>query len=56
MPFNPSCSGGRDQEDCSSKPAQPNSSQDPVLKKHNTKKSGGMAQGESPEFKLQYQN
>jgi hypothetical protein len=31
---NPSYSGGRDQEDCSSKPAQANSSQDPILKKN----------------------
>jgi hypothetical protein len=30
---NPSYSGGRDQEDCSSKPAQANSFRDPILKK-----------------------
>jgi hypothetical protein len=30
---NPSCSGGRDQEDQGSKPAQGNSLQDPILKK-----------------------
>jgi hypothetical protein len=35
---NPSYSGGRDQEDHSSKPAQENSSQDPISKKPSTKK------------------
>jgi hypothetical protein len=35
---NPSNSGGRNQEDCSSKPAQANSSRDPILKKTITKK------------------
>jgi hypothetical protein len=35
---NPSYSGGRDQEDFCSKPAQANSSQDPILKKPFTKK------------------
>jgi NADPH-dependent ferric siderophore reductase len=35
---NPSHSGGGDQEDCSSKPARANSSQDPILKKPFTKK------------------
>jgi hypothetical protein len=34
---NPSYSGGRDQEDHGSKPAQTNSSQDPILKKLITK-------------------
>jgi hypothetical protein len=35
---NLSYSGGRDQEDCSWKPSQENSSQDPILKKiHYTK-------------------
>jgi hypothetical protein len=29
---NPGYSGGRDQEDCSSKPAQANTSQDPISK------------------------
>jgi hypothetical protein len=33
-----SYSGGRDQEDLSSKPARPNSSQDPISKNPNTKK------------------
>jgi hypothetical protein len=35
---NPSYSGGRDQEDCGLKPAQENSSRDPILKIPNTKK------------------
>jgi hypothetical protein len=48
---NPSNSGGRDQEDCSSKPAQANSSRDPILKKTITKKkkrAGGVAQCVGP--------
>jgi hypothetical protein len=36
--YNPSYSGGRDQEDCGLKSAQANSWKDPVLKKPNTKK------------------
>jgi hypothetical protein len=36
--YNPSYSGGRDQEDCSLKPALANSSQDPILKILNIKK------------------
>jgi hypothetical protein len=52
---NPSYSGGRDQEDCGLKPVQANSSQDPVSKKPSQKRAGGVAQGEGPEFKLQYQ-
>jgi hypothetical protein len=52
---NPSYSGGRDQEDLSSKPASANSSRDPILKKKNHKKrSGGVAQGVGPEFEPQY--
>jgi hypothetical protein len=35
---NPSYSGGRDQKDCSSKPAWANSSQDPISKKSITEK------------------
>jgi hypothetical protein len=35
---NPSYSGGRDQEDSDLKPAQANSSQDPILKKFITTK------------------
>jgi hypothetical protein len=50
---NPSYSGGRDQ-DCDSKPAQANSSQDPILKNDSQKRAGGVAQGEGPEFKPQY--
>jgi hypothetical protein len=37
-PCNSSYSGGRDQEDHSSKPAQANSSRDPISKKPITKK------------------
>jgi hypothetical protein len=51
---NPSYSGGRDQEDHGSKPAQANSSQDPVLKIPNTKRAGGVAQGLGLEFKPHY--
>jgi hypothetical protein len=53
---NPSYSGGRDQEDCSSKPAQANSSRDPVSKNPSQKRAGGVAQGEGPVFKPQYFN
>jgi hypothetical protein len=35
---NPSYSGGRDQEDRSSKPARAKTSEDPILKTPNTKK------------------
>jgi hypothetical protein len=45
---NLSYSGGRDQEDCSLKPAQANSLQDPISKKPKTKTAGGVAQGEGP--------
>jgi hypothetical protein len=38
--YNPSYSGGRDQEDRSSKPAQENCLQDPILKVPNTKQGG----------------
>jgi hypothetical protein len=53
---NPNYSGGRDQEDPGSKPAQANSSQDPILKKaftntHTQNRAGGVAQDEGPEFK-----
>jgi hypothetical protein len=51
---NPGYSGGRDQEDCGSKPAQANSSLDPISKIPNTKRSGRVAQGEGPEFKPLY--
>jgi hypothetical protein len=33
--YNPSYSGGRDQEDCSSRPTQANSSRDPISKIYN---------------------
>jgi hypothetical protein len=55
---NPSYSGGRDQEDPSSKPAWVNSSQDTLKKKKKKKKSqkrvGRVAQGGGPEFKFHY--
>jgi hypothetical protein len=44
----PSYSGGRDQEDRSSKPAPVNSLWDPILKIPMTKKVGRMAQSEGP--------
>jgi hypothetical protein len=52
---NPSYSGGRDQEDHSSKPAQANSLQDPISKLPITKRTGGVTQGLGPKFKPQYQ-
>jgi hypothetical protein len=55
--YNSSFSGGRDQEDCSSKPAQANSFRDPISKKpftHKKKRVGGVAQGVDPELKPQY--
>jgi hypothetical protein len=53
---NPGYSGGRDQKDCSSKPAQENSLGDPILKKKKShkKRAGGVVQGLGPEFKPQY--
>jgi hypothetical protein len=52
---NPSYSGGRDQEDQSSKPARANSLQDPISKKPIMRKgAAGVAQGAGPEFKPQY--
>jgi hypothetical protein len=39
--YNPSYSGGRDQEDHGSKPAWVNSSWNPISKKPITKKAGG---------------
>jgi hypothetical protein len=52
---NPSYTGSSDQ-DCGFKPAQANSSQDPLKKKKNPllNRAGGMAQGEGPVFKPQY--
>jgi hypothetical protein len=53
--YNPSHSGGRDQKDCCSKPAQANSLQDPISKKPlSLKRAGGVTQGEGLEFKSQY--
>jgi hypothetical protein len=48
---NPSYSGGRDQEDCSLKPAWANSSQDPISKNPSQKRTGGVPQGVGLEFK-----
>jgi hypothetical protein len=42
---NPSHWGGRDQEDCGLKPAQANSSQEPISKIPNKNRAGGVAQG-----------
>jgi hypothetical protein len=50
--YNPSYSGGKDQEDCSLKPAWANSSWDPILKKPSQKRAGGVAQGVGPESNL----
>jgi hypothetical protein len=50
---NPSYSGGRDQEDCSSKPTRANSSQD-LKKDPSQKRTGGVAEGVEPEFKTWY--
>jgi hypothetical protein len=47
--YNPSYSGGRNQEDSGSKPAWANSSQDPI-----SKTLGRVAQGEGPKVKPQY--
>jgi hypothetical protein len=54
--YNPSYSGGSDQEDHGSKPAWANSLPDPVSKKkkHKKKRAGGMSQGICSEFKPQY--
>jgi hypothetical protein len=54
LAYNPSYSGSRDQEDWGLKPAQTNSSQDPISKIPNTKRAGGVDQGVGPEFKTQY--
>jgi hypothetical protein len=48
---NPSYSGGKDQEDCGSKPTQANSSGDPISKNPSQKRAGGVAKGVGPEFK-----
>jgi hypothetical protein len=50
-----SYSGGRDQEDYSSKPAQVNNSWDSISeKKLHKNRAGGVAHCEGPEFKPQY--
>jgi hypothetical protein len=53
---NPNYSGGRNQEDHGSKPAQANSSFDPILKKthHKRRLVELVAQGVGSEFKPQY--
>jgi hypothetical protein len=52
---NPSYSGGSDQEDNSSRPAQANSSGDPKkLKNPSQKRAGGVTQGVGSEFKPQH--
>jgi hypothetical protein len=52
---NPSYSGGRDQQDRGSKPAQSNSSTRPYHKKNpSQKRAGRVAQGVGLEFKAQY--
>jgi hypothetical protein len=51
---NPSSSGDRDQEDRVSKPAQANSSEDPISKNPSQNRAGGVARGVGPEFKPQY--
>jgi hypothetical protein len=52
--YNPSYSGGRDQEDRGLKPAWGKRSKDPISKHPSQKRAGGMAQGIGPEFKPQY--
>jgi hypothetical protein len=42
--YNRSCSGGRDQENHSSKPAQSSSSRDPIAKHPTQKRAGRVAQ------------
>jgi hypothetical protein len=52
---NPSYSGGRDQEDLNSKPAQINRLRNLIwIKTLHKNRTGGVAQGEGPEFKPQY--
>jgi hypothetical protein len=51
---NPSYSGGRDQEDGGSKPAQENNSMRPYFEKTLHKnRDGGVARGVGPEFRSQ---
>jgi hypothetical protein len=51
---NPSYSGGRNEEDHSTKPAMTNSFQGPISKNPSQKRAGGVAQGVGLEFKPQY--
>jgi hypothetical protein len=51
---NPSYSGGRDQEVCSSKPGQEIVHETLSLKTLHKNGTGGVAQGEDPEYKPQY--
>jgi hypothetical protein len=55
---NPSYTGGTDQEDQSLKPAQTRpyltKKKKKLHKKKRKNRAGGVVQGESPEFKLQY--
>jgi hypothetical protein len=50
---NPSYSRVCDQEDCCSKPAQGNSSEDPISKQPIKERAGGVAEGVGLEFKSQ---
>jgi hypothetical protein len=52
--YNPSYSGGRDQEDLCSKPVWANSLRDLISKTPITKRLSGVAQGVGSELKLQY--
>jgi hypothetical protein len=52
--YSSSYSGGRDQEDLSSKPAWRNSSLDPVSNNPSLKRAGGVVQGVGPAFKSQH--
>jgi ribosomal protein L44E len=52
--YNPSDSGGRDQEDHSSKQAHTNSSRALSQKNSSQKRAGRVAKGVGPEFKPQY--
>jgi hypothetical protein len=51
--YNPSYSGGRDQEDCGLKPAGQIVHETLFKKTHHKHRTGGVVQGEGPEFKLQ---
>jgi hypothetical protein len=52
--YNPSYSGGRDQEDHGSKPDGQIVLETQSQKNPSQKKAGGMTQGVGPEFKPQY--